>query len=767
MKQKNKIYEVKNFSLENEQLLQYETLFHNANGYLGVRSNFEEGYPDSYQTVRGEYINGFYNFSRMNQAEKLCGLTEEKQVMPNLVDTQGIQLTVCGEPFSMFRGKILDSARILDMEKGVTIRRVIWRSPGQRELEIEITRMTSFKMLPLFTIEYRVRALNFSGSIEFFSTHIGDVRNSFSSKDPRVADGAARHLRPEAAVFTPEGFSTITSHTTTSRLTAVSMVCNRLSYPAAESREARGPAAVQEFRLNLDQGHSVTLTKYTVLCDSVHYQNCEDLAADLMKQAVSVPLSDWYHAQERYLKQFWETGNIQLEGDDALQNAITYNLYQLIQSVGKDPHSNIAAKGLSGEGYEGHYFWDTEMYIEPYFLLTRPSLAKNLIAFRYTTLDAARRNARILGHRKGALYPWRTIMGRECSGYFPSGSAQYHINGDIAYSVVNYYLTTKDFDFMVHCGAEILFETARLWMDVGNYYKGKFRINCVTGPDEYTCLVNNNYYTNVIARYNLKWAARFYRMMTEENKISPLAERLCLTREEILSFQQAADDMYLPYNQELDINPQDDSFLSKEKWDFSQTPPDSFPLLMHVHPLSLYRRQVCKQADTILAHFILEDEQPLSTMRHSYDYYEKITTHDSSLSSCIFCIMAARFGMTEKAYSYFGKSAQTDLMNTHGNTKDGLHIANMGGVYMSIVYGFGGLRIKEDGLHLAPVLPQKWGGYSFKLYFENSLLAISVKHPVCEITLLSGTEKTLFFYGKAHQLKDRLNIPLEPWGEKI
>lgn len=764
METNRKIYEIKNFSLENSRLLLYETLFHNANGYLGVRSNFEEGYPASLQTIRGEYINGFYDITEMKQAENLFGLATEKQILLNIADTQGIRLTVCGEPFSMFTGKVLESARILDMERGVTVRRVVWRSPEQKEVELEITRMASFRMLSLFTIEYRVRALNFSGPVEFSSTHVGEVRNSFFPGDPRVSGESAQHLLPEPAAFTPEGSSVIAARTRRSGLTVVSMVLNRLSRPALEQRRTRGSTAEQTFALNLSKGEPAVLTKYTVLCDSAHCRDCRGRAESLMKQAVSVPLSHWYEEQKRYLGQFWETGDVRLEGDDALQSAVTYDLYQLIQSVGKDPHSGVAAKGLSGEGYEGHYFWDTEMYIEPYFLLTRPEIARNLIAYRYDTLDAARENARILGHKKGALYPWRTITGKECSGYFPSGSAQYHIDGDIAYSIVCYYLLTRDVDFIARAGAEILFETARLWLDAGNYYRGSFRINCVTGPDEYTCLVNNNYYTNAVAKYNLKWAVRFYRMLKEQNKISELAKRISLSEEEIEAFQQAADRMYLPYDPELDINPQDDSFLSKKKWDFSATAEKDFPLLLHYHPLCLYRYQVCKQADTVLAHFILEDEQKLSTMRNSFSYYEKITTHDSSLSSCIFCIMAARLGMTEKAYRYFGESVRADLMDTHHNTKDGIHTANMGGVYMAIVFGFGGLRVKEDGLHLAPVLPQHWAGYDFKLRDAGRLLGIRVRRGSLKISLLSGPEEHLFLYGRAYTVKDRLTIPLEKWG---
>jgi Trehalose and maltose hydrolases (possible phosphorylases) len=766
MEQKNMIYEVKNFSLANSDLMICETLFHNANGYLGVRSNFEEGYPNDYQSIRGEYINGFYDFTEMKQAESLCGLTEEKQTMLNVADTQGIRLQIDGEQFSMFEGEVLESTRLLDMEKGVTVRRAVWRSPGKKEVEISIVRMASFAMLPLFTIEYRVKALNFSGQLSFRSTHIGGVLNYCAPGDPRVASEALQHLIPEEASFTADGCSVITSCTAKSGLSVTGAVKNQLSKPASVQQRTQSSSALQKFTVDIGAGETVTLTKYTVFCDSIRCPEPRAQALNLMEQAVARPLSYWYRAQEDYLKDYWENGAVHLEGDKELAGAITYDLYQLVQSVGKDPHSNIAAKGLSGEGYEGHYFWDTEMYIEPYFLLTNPEIAKNLIAYRYTTLDAARENARILGHEKGALYPWRTIMGEECSGYFPSGSAQYHIDGDIAYSVVNYYLVTKDLDFIADCGAEIVFETARLWLDVGNYYGGRFQIHCVTGPDEYTCLVNNNYYTNVLAQYNLRWAAKFYELLKGRGRIAPLAEKLGLTEKEIAAFQAAAEQMYLPYDEALGINPQDDSFLTKKKWDLSRTPPQDFPLLLHYHPLHLYRYQVCKQADTVLAHFILEDEQSLSTMRNSFAYYEKITTHDSSLSSCIFCIMASRLGMPEKAYGYFGESSKMDLLNTHGNTKDGIHTANMGGAYMAIVYGFGGLRIKENGLHLAPALPIQWKGYDFRLRIEDALIQVTVTENAGELVLLSGPAKQLFVYGRPCILKDRLVFPLEQWGRK-
>jgi len=450
-----------------------------------------------------------------------------------------------------------------------------------------------------------------------------------------------------------------------------------------------------------------------------------------MRTLTALPVADIYRAQEEYLARYWKRAHVEISGDDELNLALHYNMYQLLQSVGKDAHCNIAAKGLSGEGYEGHYFWDTEMYVQPYFLLTNPEIVKNLIAFRGATLGHARENARALGHGSGALYPWRTIMGKECSGYYVSGSAAYHINGDIAHSIISYYFATLDLAFIESVGLEILVETARLWLDAGNWHEGSFQIHEVTGPDEYTCMVSNNYFTNALAKHHLLWTAKFCEMLPTQSLASA---------EEIAAFKKASLAMYLPYDKDLDINPQDDSFLRKKAWDLSKTPKEKFPLLLNYHPLYLYRHQVCKQADTVLAHFVLEDMQSLETMRNSYLYYEKITTHDSSLSTAIFSAMASKLGMKEKAYDYFGDSAKLDLFDAHGNTKDGIHTANMGGAYMAIVYGFGGLRVKEDGLHLSPWLPAAWEGYEFKVCFRGALLCVKVDKTGIRVTREEGPQ---------------------------
>ncbi len=745
-----------------------ETLFHNANGYIGVRGCMEEGVPENWDTMRGMYINGFYDTIPMKQAESLCNFVEEKQTMLNVADTQTIYLWVDGEKFALTEGTVKKHTRILNMEEGYTAREVIWCTPGGKEVSISVKRMTSFLEPSLFSIEYCVTPLNFDGEIVFASYHIPEVFNYCNPNDPRLAAESGQHLIP-VLVQVEDGVSYAVSETSKSRLRMCSAVAHTLEAKQRGtcSIEQEGTRIVYHAHAAVKAGETVRLKKYTVITDSVRQQAPKDAAGTILAKVMEQGLTYYYEKQKEYLENFWYQAELTIEGDDALNQAVSFNMYQLLQSAARDNHCNIAAKGLSGEGYEGHYFWDTEMFMLPFFTLTNPGLARVLLEYRYHSLDAARENAKLLGHRKGALYPWRTITGVECSGYYPSGTAQYHIDGDITYAVVNYYLTTGDAEFVTEMGAEIVLETARLWMDVGNYSEGRFVIHDVTGPDEYTCMVNNNYYTNCCAKYNLKWAVKFCDVLKEQGCFEKIAAKLSLGQEEIEEMERAANAMYLPYDEKLGINPQDDSFLSKPVWDIAGTPKEKFPLLLHYHPLYLYRYQVCKQADTVLAYFLFEEEQSKEVMQRSYHYYEKITTHDSSLSTCIFSIVASRLGMQKKAYHYFGDSAKMDLENTHNNTKDGIHTANMGGCYMAIVYGFAGLRVTEKGIFLHPFLPDAWNGYCFKIHYRGNLLKVSVTKDLIEVHLETGSELELQVYGESCRVsRESVYIQLQKEAER-
>lgn len=750
------IYEKEYKTLSNEECLLDETVFHNANGYLGVRACFEEGYPEGYQTIRGTYINGVYDIADMKQAEPLYGLPNKKQTILNVADTQGIKLYLGKEEYSAGTGTLHSCKRSLDMADGVTKREVDWTSPQGKQIRLEIKRMASFVEKNLFMIEYKLTSVNYKGEVRIESSHSGDVKNFFDASDPRVSAEAADYLEP-VQCRAENGIAYIVQKTKTTGQEICSAVKNVSEELVSLGifREERKAKEILEG--NIEPGETITLYKYTVLTDSRRFENCLDGGKKVMEKILRIGADNLYHMQASYLNDFWQKSHLEIMGNDKMNLAIRYNLYQLLQSTGKDEYSSVAAKGLSGEGYEGHYFWDAEIYILPFFLLTNPKIARSLLEYRYSILDGARKHAAIMGHRKGALYPWRTISGEECSGYFLSGSAQYHINSDITYALISYYLATKDEDFMLDKGFEMLVETSRLWLDAGGYVDGRFHITAVTGPDEYTCMVNDNYYTNVSVQYSLRWTARLYRKLKDSDRLAVVCEKLGVTEKEIEEFDKAADAMFFPSDDKTNVIPQDGGFFTKPVLDLKKVPEDHFPLLLHYHPLFLNRYQVCKQADVVLASFLYEDSQTEEVMRASFDYYEKITTHDSSLSRCIFGIVAAKLGELDKAVEYMGDSAFLDLFNTHHNTKDGIHTANMGGVYMGIVYGMGGVRLKENGLYISPVLPKEWEGYEFTITYEGRQIQITVTD---HVRIKTETDKplNLFVYGEPYEVCGQLEL---------
>lgn len=746
-------------SLTEKDLLKNEALFHSANGYIGLRGNFEEGYAPGYKTIRGTYINGVYDIGELKYSEKFIGYPEEYQKIVNLVDVQGMEIFIDDERFTLFDGEVISYKRTLDMEKGIVHRKIKWRSNKGHELEIIIKRMVSFVILEMVTFEFIIKSLNFKGKLEFISTQNGNVKNYADSSDPRLA-----HEAPISVIIdeckVEEELGVIHTHIKHSKIFLSTLVAHKCSKEASYDFVLDDKMIKTKINTHIDSNEVISLQKYAIFTDSRRYENYKEKAAEIMNKVRFIDLELWYKQQEMYLSKFWKNSEIEIDSTDNISLGLKYNVYCLLQSVGKDKFSNIAAKGLSGEGYEGHYFWDTEIYMFPFFLLTDRTIAKSLLSFRYNILDRAREQARLLGHQKGALYPWRTITGTECSSYFPSGSAQYHINGDVAYTFIQYYLMTKDIEVIKDMGAEVLFEIARLWIDVGHFEGNDFKIDGVTGPDEYTCIVNNNYYTNCVAKYSLEWAVKFYYKLENTLELKQLCQRLNLDELEVQLWEKAAKQMYLPIDTKKNINPQDDTFLSKKMWDFEAVNESQYPLLLHFHPLYLYRHQVLKQADTVLAHFLLEDYQSLEVIRNSFKYYEKITTHDSSLSTCIYSIMASRLGMSEKAYNYFCETATLDIDDTHDNTMHGIHTANMGGSYMAVVYGFAGLRIKESGISFQPSLPSKWNGYRFNITYLESLFKVEVSRHQIQFTLLSGDAVEITIFDKKYELgQEGLTLP--------
>jgi alpha,alpha-trehalose phosphorylase len=426
-----------------------------------------------------------------------------------------------------------------------------------------------------------------------------------------------------------------------------------------------------------------------------------------------------------------------------IQQAIRFNLFHILQASARAEDMGVPAKGLTGQAYEGHYFWDTEIYLLPFLIYTSPRIAKNLLRFRYNMLPQARARARQLGHR-GAMFPWRTISGEEASAYYAAGTAQYHINADIMYAMRKYVQATGDEAFLRECGAEMLVETARLWLDLGFYSDrkgGKFCINAVTGPDEYNTVVNNNAYTNLMARENLRYAAQTVQSLraTNPDAYEALGHKTALEASEVEEWMRAAESMYVPYDEKLKIIPQHDSFLDDEPWDFRSTPPDHYPLLLFYHPLNIYRKQVIKQADVVLAMFLLGDTFSLESKKRNFEFYDPLTTGDSSLSSCVEAIIAAQIGNMEKALRYGVAALLMDLADVGGNVKDGCHIASMGGTWMMLTYGLGGMRDEGGTLSFTPRrAPEDNAILRFPVTYRGQRLEIEIGLEKVEYALREG-----------------------------
>ncbi len=670
----------------------YETLFHVANGYMGTRGSIEE-----IPVHPGTYINGVYDVINLEHAEPLFGFPTKKDTIVNICNLQGLKVYVENLEVDFNNCTVLDFKQYLDMEKGILYRNTIYKDLNNNEITIKAQRLASFTHPNLFHFSY-VISLNNKKSLKVESFITTKVSNYFKENDPR-----ANHKKLAPIIMKGYSDNTLFSEIENSKI-QIQIKVNHTS-----SNKKQVSHTENSISCTFENKRQIEFEKNIIISDSIRNIDVDSTPLFLNGEVLKKEQAD-------YLKKFWEISKITIGNDEQLEKGLNYNLFQLEQSRSIDSFGHLGAKGLSGEGYEGHYFWDTEMYCQPFFTLTNPKISKSLLLYRYNMMGKAKENAKRLGHKQGVLFPWRTISGRECSGYFPAGTAQYHINCAIAYAIIMYYRTTDDKDFMIKYGLEMLLEICRLFMDLGNFYEDKFEIHEVTGPDEYTALVSNNYYTNVSVKFDL------------ENLIQ-LSEELSFTidLQELNTFQKAYNSIYLPVSEKLKLCLQDDSFIEKPIWDLENTPEEDFPLLLHHHPLELYRYQVCKQPDVVLANCLYPQYQEAEYINNSYEYYKKITTHDSSLSPTVFSIAAARLNKKKEALDFFGNSALLDLDNLKKNTADGIHTANMGGCYLAIIFGFAGLAIKKHQLSINPILPETWSHYSFTIIYKGSKIKFDIK----------------------------------------
>ncbi|MGF1467293.1 MAG: glycoside hydrolase family 65 protein [Sandaracinaceae bacterium] len=743
-------------------LPQTETFFSLANGYFGMRGGFEEGEPAH---EHGTFVNAFHETWPILYGEDAFGFAKTGQTIVNLPDPKGLRLYVDDERLYLPKANLLRFERVLDMREGTLARDLVWQTPAGKRVRVRSRRLVSFEHRHVAAIEYEVTLLDTRAPVLVSSEILLRAPSGEAGSDPRRRALGSRVLDP--ATHEADELRVVLSYAT--KQSGMTLGCG-LDHTVETACEWEAEAEANEdagrvlFSLTGLPEEPIRIVKY------ISYHTSTRTPPEELVERTHRTLSrvrprgfeELVTSQRAYLDDFWEKSDVEVDGVTppasritaaSVQQAIRFSLFQLLQATARTDDLGVPAKGLTGQGYEGHYFWDTEMYVLPFLAYTRPAVAKAILARRYHDLDAARERARQV-NQKGALFPWRTINGEEASAYYAASTAQYHINADIAYALRTYVWATGDEEFLVDVGAEILVETARLWVDLGFFSDkkgGRFCITGVTGPDEYNTVVNNNLFTNLMARENLWYAAAAVERIRTAypDRLDELVDRTSLDLAEVEAWREAADRMYVPYDPEQDLYLQDDDFLDRQPWDFENTPPESYPLLLHYHPLVIYRHQVIKQADVVLAMFLLADEFSPEQKRRVFDFYDPLTTRDSSLSACIQSIVAAEIGDQDKAIRYAREALFLDLEDRHHNTKDGLHIASMGGAWMALVYGFAGFRNVDGRIRFRPQLPPEVGHLRFPLTIRGCRVRIDMRPDRASFTLEEG-EDTLVFDCSGH-----------------
>ncbi|WP_416486328.1 glycoside hydrolase family 65 protein [Streptomyces sp. CL12] len=738
---------VRETTLDLDVLAQSESVFALSNGHVGWRGNLDEGEPHG---LPGSYLNGVHEVHPLPYAEAGYGYPESGQTVINVTNGKVLRLLVDDEPFDLRYGRLTAHERVLDLRRGVLERTCEWTSPAGSTVRVRSTRLVSLTQRAVAAVAYEVEAVDARSRVVIQSELVANESLPGSDGDPRAAMALQSPLEQEDHLATGNRLRLV-HRTRRSGLRVAVAADHVVSGP--ERTTTRSESGTDLARLTvtsvLEPGQSLRVEK--LVAHGWSATRSLPAMADQVDAALAAAAHDGWPGlladQRACLDDFWARADVEVSGDEEIQQAVRFALFHVLQAGARAERRAIPAKGLTGSGYDGHAFWDTEMFVLPVLTHTAPAAVAEALRWRYSTLDEARERAAQLG-LAGAAFPWRTIAGPEGSAYWPAGTAAFHVNAGIADAVVRYVEATDDTAFEREAGVELLVETARLWRSLGHHdAHGVFHLDGVTGPDEYSAVADDNAYTNLMARQNLLAAADVVERHPRE------AARLGVDEEESAAWRDAAGAMHVPYNAELGVHEQHSGFTRYQRWDFDGTRSDQYPLLLHFPYFDLYRKQVVKQADLVLALYTCDgwfaeryDEEQIA---RNFAYYEPLTVRDSSLSACCQAVVAARTGHLDLAYDYTAEAALMDLHDLEHNTRDGLHIASLAGTWMALVAGFGGMRRDGERLRFAPRLPERLSRLAFHVQFRGRRLRVEIDADKTTYELLDGPPLDLRHHGDA------------------
>ncbi len=728
-------WHVRETSLDLDRIAQTESLFALSNGHIGLRGNLDEGEPHG---LPGTYLNGFYETRPLPYAETGFSYPEDGQSVVDVTNGKIIRLLVDDEPFDVRYGELLDHERVLDLRAGVLTREARWKSPAGKQVIVRSTRLVSLAQRGVAAIEYIVEAVDEFTRVTVQSELVANEDQPEQSQDPRVATLLRDPLEAVHHESTETG-ALLLHKTRASGLMMAAAMDHDVDVPGRVevTSEASDDLARTTVICGLRPGQQLRIVKYLGYGWS-SLRSRPALRDQVAAAITGARYTGWeglLDLQKVCFDTFWDAADVEVDGDPDCQQAVRFGLFHVLQSSARAERRAIPGKGLTGTGYDGHAFWDTEGFVLPVLTYTAPTAAADALRWRASTLDLAKDRAALLD-LKGAAFPWRTIHGEECSAYWPAGTAAWHVNADIAMAFERYRIVTGDDSLEKECGLTVLVETARLWVSLGHHDRhGVWHLDGVTGPDEYTALVRDNVFTNLMAAHNLRTAAHACERHPD------LASEMGVSTQEMAAWREAAEAANIPFDEELGVHEQSDGFTTLREWNFDDN--TSYPLLLHEPYVRLYPSQVIKQADLVLAMHWRSSAFTPEQMARNLDYCERRTTRDSSLSACTQAVMCAAVGHLELAHDYTYEAALIDLRDLHENTEDGLHMASLAGAWTALVAGFGGLRDDTGCLTFDPHLPDGIDRLCFRLRWRDFRVTVDAGRDEVTYTLRDGPHSAL------------------------